>query len=254
MRMTGELCFRSDVRAVKLRRDVVVVALEHKVYVYTLDELRLKDTIQTADNPRGLCSLSLHPNKLVMACPYKQKGQVLVNLYDEERTVTIPAHESGIACLELSTDGKLLATASDKGTLIRIFSTEDGNMIQEVRRGLDRAEIYSLSFSRNARWLASSSDKGTIHIFSVKLDQRPNPRSTLRFMKKLLPKYFDSEWSFAQLRIPDAKSICSFGKDDTIIVLNVEGMYISASFDPVNGGDCQRLEMLSVLDLSNVIS
>jgi WD repeat-containing protein 45 len=60
-----------------------------------------------------------------------------------------------------------LATASDKGTLIRLFSTEDATAIQEVRRGSDKAEIYSISFDRHSKYLACSSDKGTIHIFAV---------------------------------------------------------------------------------------
>ena len=37
--------------------------------------------------------------------------------------------------------GTLLATASDKGTLIRLFSTDDGTALQEVRRGSDKADI-----------------------------------------------------------------------------------------------------------------
>ena len=60
-----------------------------------------------------------------------------------------------------------MATASDKGTLIRLFSTEDATAIQEVRRGSDKAEIYSISFDRYSKYLACSSDKGTIHIFAV---------------------------------------------------------------------------------------
>lgn len=40
----------------------------------------------------------------------------------------------------------------------------------QVRRGADRAEIYSLAFSPTAQWLAVSSDKGTVHIFNLKLN------------------------------------------------------------------------------------
>ena len=44
--------------------------------------------------------------------------------------------------------------------------------MQELRRGADPACIYSIAFSRGERpqWLALSSDKGTVHVFS--LDQR----------------------------------------------------------------------------------
>lgn len=43
-------------------------------------------------------------------------------------------------------------------------------VLHQVRRGADRAEIYSLAFSPTAQWLAVSSDKGTVHIFSLKVD------------------------------------------------------------------------------------
>lgn len=40
----------------------------------------------------------------------------------------------------------------------------------QVRRGADRAEIYSLAFSATAQWLAVSSDKATVHVFNLKVD------------------------------------------------------------------------------------
>ena len=51
-RCVGELSFRSDVRAVKLRRDRVVVVLATKVYVYRFSDLKLLDQIDTQPNPR----------------------------------------------------------------------------------------------------------------------------------------------------------------------------------------------------------
>ena len=127
--------------------------------------------------------------------------------------------------------------------MIRIFSVEDGVFLQEVRRGAEKAEIYSLCFDLSSKFIACSSDRGTIHIFSLatahktladKLkgenfqeasrsnenEEAPkNPKSFLGKMSKLffLPNYFKSEWSFAQFRIPDLKSICAFGPNNTII-------------------------------------
>lgn len=59
-------------------------------------------------------------------------------------------------------------------------------------------------------------------------------------MGNLLPKYFKSEWSYAQLRIGDgeARSLCAFGDEGTTLVsVSTDGQYILADI-PKNGGDC----------------
>lgn len=49
----------------------------------------------------------------------------------------------------------------------------------QVRRGVDKADIYSIALSPNVQWLAVSSDKGTVHIFSLRVrvgdDPTPDP-------------------------------------------------------------------------------
>jgi len=43
-------------------------------------------------------------------------------------------------------------------------------------------------------------------------------------MKKILPKYFDSEWSYAQFRVPDSKALCAFSDDgNTLIAVTTDG-------------------------------
>lgn len=38
-----------------------------------------------------------------------------------------------------------------------------------MRRGLDPAEIHSIALSRDLQWLAVCSDKGTLHVFSLRI-------------------------------------------------------------------------------------
>lgn len=83
-RCIGELSFRSEVRAVKLRRDRVVVVLEYKIYVYNFADLKLLDHIETTQNSKGLCALCPYSSNTVLVCPGLQKGHVRVELYDHK--------------------------------------------------------------------------------------------------------------------------------------------------------------------------
>ena len=53
-----------------------------------------------------------------------------IELYERKATRFISAHNTPLACLALSVDGKRLATASDKGTLVRMWNTADGQLLQ----------------------------------------------------------------------------------------------------------------------------
>lgn len=101
-RCIGELSFRSNVKAVKLRRDRVVVVLATKVYVYRFSDLKLLDQISTQTNPRGLVALCPHPACTVLACPGVNRGHVRVELYDARKSTIITAHETDLARLALS--------------------------------------------------------------------------------------------------------------------------------------------------------
>ena len=166
-RCIGELSFRVEVRAVRLRRDRVVVVLEHKIYVYNFADLKILHQTDTVANPLGLCALSPTQDSTVMACPGLNKGQVRVELYDLGVTKFISAHDGELAQLQLTLDGALLATASEKGTLIRVYDTATATLMHEFRRGADRATVYSIAFAPGKDFLAVSSDKGTVHVYVV---------------------------------------------------------------------------------------
>ncbi|CDY11447.1 BnaA09g40130D [Brassica napus] len=267
-RCIGELSFRSEVRSVRLRRDRIVVVLEQKIFVYNFVDLKLMHQIETFANPKGLCAVSQGAGSMVLVCPGLQKGQVRIEHYASKRTKFVLAHDSRIACFALTQDGSLLATASSKGTLVRIFNTVDGTLRQEVRRGADRAEIYSLAFSSNAEWLAVSSDKGTVHVFGLKVNSgvkdtpriasnvtRPtSPSSSLSLFKGVLPKYFSSEWSVAQFRLVEGTQyIVAFGhQKNTVVILGMDGSFYRCQFDPVNGGEMSQLEYHNCLKSPSV--
>merc|ERR1712028_214096 len=112
-----------------------------------------------------------------------------------------------------------------------------------------------------------SSDKGTLHIFQLQegvggppparvvdeastdasalaedADGKVNKRSNLSFMKAVLPKYFSSEWSFAQFSLPSTcKTLCAFGNDEnSFVVVTADGEFYKCTFDADRGGECKN--------------
>lgn len=81
-------------------------------------------------------------------------------------------HELSVPYLELAASARTMST-----NLIREFlntpccSAVDGDTgncpHQELRRGMDRAEISSICFNQQSTFVACCSDRGTAHIFSL---------------------------------------------------------------------------------------
>lgn len=265
----GELGFRSPVKAVRLRRDRIVVVLEHRIYVYNFSDLKLLHQIETVSNPKGLCALCPNSQNIVLACPGVHRGHVRIDLYDIKQTNFIAAHETTLSAMTLNQDGTRLATASEKGTLIRIFDTQRKELLQELRRGAERAEIYSLSFNNSSQYVCVSSNRATVHIFQLQegagalpvpvatgvgatttagggaeldLAASSNKSSKLSFMKSVLPQYFSSEWSFAQYTLPSpCKTLCAFGSvDNAFVIVTADGEFFKCTFDLERGGECKN--------------
>lgn len=69
-----------QVRAVKLRRDRIAVALDHRVLIYNFADLRLIYQWETIHNGSGLLAVSSQVDNTVVACPGVHVGQVSLPL------------------------------------------------------------------------------------------------------------------------------------------------------------------------------
>lgn len=86
----------------------------------------------------------------------------------------IDAHKTQLSTMAFSQDGTLLATASDKGTIVRVFSVERGVKLYQFRRGTYNTKIYSLAFSPRNMFLVASSATGTVHVFRLGEEEAKN--------------------------------------------------------------------------------
>ncbi|VDM21494.1 unnamed protein product [Hydatigera taeniaeformis] len=96
-----------------------------------------------------------------------------------QNVTSIAAHDGVLAALAFNTSSTLLATASERGTVVRVFSIPDGDKLMEFRRGLARyATICSLNFSTDNRFLVCASNTETVHVF--KLYGSASPQSSAK--------------------------------------------------------------------------
>lgn len=227
----AELEFRERVRGVACRRGWLAVALRRRVVVFQVDgSITRYAEWDTCDNPRGLLALATRTHSTLLAIPGRQIGHVqLIHLPPckppeplgppsssppsppppaptKHPVSIIAAHDSAISTLSVPTSGRYLATTSTRGTLIRIWDSVTGQLKRELRRGTDKAEIYGVAFRPDEREVCVWSDKGTVHVFSLVGGSGGGSNRQSAFSPFTsfipLPKYFDSEWSYAQYRIP----------------------------------------------------
>jgi len=265
--------------AAKLSVKHLVVLLESMFCIYSLNQKpeKLYNINGLAPNPRGICALGVEDNNNILAYPGSADiGEVqLFDVAQRTAQVAISAHSSPVAALALNRSASKLATASVKGTVIRVFSVVDGQKLFEFRRGVKRyASIYSLSFSPNSSFLAASSNTETVHLF--KMDQKAGERmlesplgenhvsastwleyfekagldcfnkvvsSSSAYLPTQMNELFAMERAFATAKLPftDLKNICSLTVVEQklrLFVVSAEGVLYVYDIDPTQGGDC----------------
>lgn len=148
------------------------------------------DLLLGANTP-AICALSSSSESCYLAYPLPQKaapatspqpshappagthvpptsGDVL--LFDAsklEAVNVVTAHKTPLCTVTINNTGTLLATASDKGTIIRVFSIPKADKLYQFRRGSIPSRIYSMSFNVTSSLLCVSSSTDTVHIFKL---------------------------------------------------------------------------------------
>ncbi|ORY09673.1 WD40-repeat-containing domain protein [Clohesyomyces aquaticus] len=196
-----EMTFRTAILAMRLNRKRLVVVLESELYIYDISNMQMLKNEKTSPNPNAICALSASSenNYLVYPLPTKAapatfqppthappksdhvpptSGEVLI--YDAtklEAVNVVEAHNSPLSCIALNNEGTLLATSSEKGTIIRVFSIPDAQKLYQFRRGSIPARIYSMSFNSTSTLLCVSSATETVHIFRLGASNAGGSRS-----------------------------------------------------------------------------
>lgn len=71
-RVCTEISFHSDVIAMKLSKELFLVVLEDKSYVFTFSNMECIDQIESYSNPTGICAISSKDDLTAVAIPHKE--------------------------------------------------------------------------------------------------------------------------------------------------------------------------------------
>ena len=242
-----EYTFSSPVLSVKTRRDRIIVVERHRIHCFSFPQKSEKlFSIETRDNPLGLCEVSPYTSseRQLLIYPGHRIGSIqMLDLNHSEpgkssSPVYLSAHQSDIACLAINKSGTMVATASTKGTLIRVFDTNRRSLLVELRRGADAATLYCIAFSHDSDFLVVSSDKGTVHIFALR-DTHLNRRSNFTTMGWSPHQYLNSQWALAKFTVAaECACVCAFGHNSSVYAICVDGTFHKYLFTP--DGACNR--------------
>jgi WD40 repeat protein len=263
-----KMTLKEKVLNLKLRKDRIIIVCNSKIHIchYSTSDFQLVGSLETGPNPLGLIGINYTQEKGIIVYPSndedRKKGQITVNHFIQGNNIYINAHDHNLSYIALSYNGLLLATSSEEGKKIRIFETETGEYLQELNRGKEKADIKCISIDFKNQFIAASSERGTIHIWSLfksiekikksgkiilNEEDNNNKVSNVGSMFSIIPNFlggslFKNEWSFAQIRLEEPYSIFHFGTENVLIIITSTGKYYKARIDLQKGGECQILE------------
>ncbi|KAM4692288.1 LOW QUALITY PROTEIN: WD repeat domain phosphoinositide-interacting protein 1-like [Rhinophrynus dorsalis] len=267
-----EICnynYSGNILSIRLNRQRLVVCLEESIYIHNIKDMKLlKTLLDTPRNPSGLCVLSIDHSNSYLAYPGSSSvGEV--TLYDAnclKSECTIPAHDSPLAAIAFNATGTKLASASEKGTVIRVFSVPEGQKLYEFRRGMKRyVNISSLVFSMDSQFLCASSNTETVHIFKLEgAPQRPEENvswagymgrmfmAASTYLPTQVSDMMNQDRAFATVRLnfsgqKNACALVTIQKLPRLLVTSASGQLYIYNLDPQDGGECVLIRKHSLL-------
>ncbi|XP_011345545.1 WD repeat domain phosphoinositide-interacting protein 2 isoform X4 [Ooceraea biroi] len=267
-----EICnysYSNTILAVKLNRARLVVCLEESLYIHNIRDMRVLHTIRdTPPNLTGLCTLSPNSDNCYLAYPGSNtigEVQIFDAIHLQAKTM-IPAHDSPLAAIAFSSTGTKVATASEKGTVIRVFDVHEGTKLFEFRRGVKRCvTINSLSFSMDSMWLCCSSNTETVHIFKLEEPKETPSKQTAdeaqswmgyltkavtasaTYLPSQVTDVFTQGRAFASVHLPfqGLKNVCAITvthKVPKLLVASADGYLYVYSVDLTESGCCTLIK------------
>lgn len=193
----AEIDAEHRILGVQLNKECLALICQNFVKFYQFKDVSLLRKVETCDNPNGLCALSTNEGTPIAIVPAEKPGYVNIVNYATGTIKTMKCHDNQLYRISLNKDATKFATTSVHGTLVRVFDVPTQTKFRELRRGTDTCDVYGIHFSKNSKCLAVTSNRNTVHIFSLCKEYK-NTSSTFKPLG-VVSGFFNSEWSLFAL-------------------------------------------------------
>lgn len=156
-----------------------------EVRIYSFIPPIIQYQFYTSINEYAPCDFVENENNFTVCFVGREPGmlRMVQSRENNRQDISVPAHSHPLSLIKINPKGEIVSTVSMIGTLIQLYDTKTGEMIGKFRRGKLPAEITCMDFSPDSSFLAVSSSKCTIHLFSLSnlpnTNQNP-PRAVIK--------------------------------------------------------------------------
>lgn len=264
-RKITEIKMSSPVLNLKLNSKHLFVVTYDRIFIFHTKKLKNIGKFDCFPSNNGTAAINCSVSQSTFACLDKSKpGNFNVFTYLEENVVSMEnmfAHSSIISKMALNNEGSKILTTSDNGTLIRLFDIKSKTMLEEFRRGTDKAEMFCLCFSLSENFFSCCCDTGDMHVFKRNPDKKTIEMKPKGFLSKLSGIFKNKEKpessrSFAILRTNEVKGYSLFFINDNelgMIAGKSEFKFYKFSFDSEKGGEIKNIIVTEIISDDNAI-
>jgi autophagy-related protein 18 len=194
-----EVVFETPALKVKATKHRMVVVFDKCLHLFDMETMTPLPQIRTTRplNKLGLCELAGDDHSTWLAFPQSSdkddsRGDCIVmDAMKLDKMPVIPAHQTPIHNLAFNKNGSVLATASARGSVIRVFSNPNSQLLHTLRRGNTEAIIQSIFIAPLGDMLMVTSNTNTIHVWKLQPEASSNSLNVLKTKEETSWRKYD---------------------------------------------------------------
>lgn len=183
----SEIGFEQKIKSVYSNLIRLIIVTDEKIFVLKTENFKCIACVNGFNIIQNVCLSTNIEYCLLAYTNNESRGYVhIFDCFNGNAANVLYCHKSNAAVLSFSCTGKILATASFKGTVVKLFDSVSGEPLQQFQRGINFAKIFGMRFINNDQDLVVTSSTGTLHIFQIGIEQGAS--KTLDMFSCILPE------------------------------------------------------------------